>query len=279
MAKFNELNTKSFLSEQGAINNTYVLINYSDNQNQQPTTCKASLAEVGQALAAYYGFAMNSSESLMSFTPNFNKQSYDQNVILDISSSSSSDSSDTPTNNTFDITASFPFVADEGVPDSIPDPSLSKAYLVFAPYESGTVGPPFIHKDGDDYATPLNLAGPFMARHNGDYEEYTNIFTNTSKDCYFTIGEQGVEEVNLSNYVFQQGMTRNDDRFLPIVQDDYSGQLYAVNNSMLDDLDLSETIKTTSIDYDDLTLQPLFIDDSNNRLYRYTLSGWQEVSI
>lgn len=47
MAKFNELNTKSFLSEQGAIENTYVLINYSDNQNQQPATYKASLAEVG----------------------------------------------------------------------------------------------------------------------------------------------------------------------------------------------------------------------------------------
>lgn len=118
-----------------------------------------------------------------------------------------------------------------------------------------------------------------MARHNGDYEEYTNIFTNTTKDCYFTIGERGVEEINLSNYVFQQGMTRNDDRFLPIVQDDYSGQLYAVNNSMLDDLDLSETIKTTSIDYDNLTLQPLFIDGSNNILYRYTDYGWQQVSI
>ena len=49
--KISELNTKSFLGNAGAAANSYVLINYQDNTTNEPVTYKASLQELGQAIA------------------------------------------------------------------------------------------------------------------------------------------------------------------------------------------------------------------------------------
>ena len=49
--KISELNTKSFLGGTGAAANSYVLINYEDNSTSEPVTYKASLQELGKAIA------------------------------------------------------------------------------------------------------------------------------------------------------------------------------------------------------------------------------------
>ena len=49
--KISELNTKSFLGGEGAAANSYVLINYEDNSTSEPVTYKASLQELGKAIA------------------------------------------------------------------------------------------------------------------------------------------------------------------------------------------------------------------------------------
>lgn len=49
--KISELNTKSFLGGTGAAENSYVLINYEDNSTSEPITYKASLQELGKAIA------------------------------------------------------------------------------------------------------------------------------------------------------------------------------------------------------------------------------------
>ena len=49
--KISELNTKSFLGGTGAAENSYVLINYEDNSTSEPVTYKASLQELGKAIA------------------------------------------------------------------------------------------------------------------------------------------------------------------------------------------------------------------------------------
>lgn len=49
--KISELNTKSFLGGTGAAANSYVLINYEDATTTEPVTYKASLQELGKAIA------------------------------------------------------------------------------------------------------------------------------------------------------------------------------------------------------------------------------------
>lgn len=49
--KISELNTKSFLGGTGATANSYVLINYEDATTTEPVTYKASLQELGKAIA------------------------------------------------------------------------------------------------------------------------------------------------------------------------------------------------------------------------------------
>lgn len=49
--KISELNTKEFLGNAGAAANSYVLINYEDNNTNEPVTYKASLQELGKAIA------------------------------------------------------------------------------------------------------------------------------------------------------------------------------------------------------------------------------------
>ena len=49
--KISELSTKSFLGNPGAAANSYVLINYEDSTTNAPVTYKASLQELGKAIA------------------------------------------------------------------------------------------------------------------------------------------------------------------------------------------------------------------------------------
>lgn len=49
--KISELNTKSFLGASGAAENSYVLINYEDETTNEPVTYKATVQELGKAIA------------------------------------------------------------------------------------------------------------------------------------------------------------------------------------------------------------------------------------
>lgn len=49
--KISELSTKSFLGGAGAAANSYVLINYEDNSTSEPITYKATIQELGKAIA------------------------------------------------------------------------------------------------------------------------------------------------------------------------------------------------------------------------------------
>lgn len=49
--KISELTTKEFLSNPGAVANSYVLINYEDNTTEAPVTYKATIDELGKAIA------------------------------------------------------------------------------------------------------------------------------------------------------------------------------------------------------------------------------------
>jgi len=49
--KISELTTKEFLSNPGAVANSYVLINYEDSTTEAPVTYKATVDELGKAIA------------------------------------------------------------------------------------------------------------------------------------------------------------------------------------------------------------------------------------
>lgn len=49
--KISELNQKTFLGTEGALDNSYVLINYGENAGDDPVTYTASVKELGKAIA------------------------------------------------------------------------------------------------------------------------------------------------------------------------------------------------------------------------------------
>ena len=51
MKKISELSTKTFLGALGAAENSYVLINYEDSATNEPVTYKATIQELGKAIA------------------------------------------------------------------------------------------------------------------------------------------------------------------------------------------------------------------------------------
>lgn len=51
MKKISELSTKTFLGASGAAENSYVLINYEDSTTNEPVTYKATIQELGKAIA------------------------------------------------------------------------------------------------------------------------------------------------------------------------------------------------------------------------------------
>jgi hypothetical protein len=51
MKKISELSTKTFLGASGAAENSYVLINYEDSTTNEPVTYKATVQELGKAIA------------------------------------------------------------------------------------------------------------------------------------------------------------------------------------------------------------------------------------
>jgi hypothetical protein len=53
--KISQLDTKSFLGATGAADNSYVLINYEDDTTSAPVTYKATITELGNAIANKLG--------------------------------------------------------------------------------------------------------------------------------------------------------------------------------------------------------------------------------
>lgn len=49
--KISELTSKEFLGNSGAVANSYVLINYEDSTTEGPVTYKATVQELGKAIA------------------------------------------------------------------------------------------------------------------------------------------------------------------------------------------------------------------------------------
>lgn len=97
--KMSEFTTKSFLGNAGAAENSYILINYEDNTTQRPVTYKASLQEIGKAIAndqklykqtsngpattdVSQGAYVNSAEPLVKFNSHYNSLVTGNQTIL-----------------------------------------------------------------------------------------------------------------------------------------------------------------------------------------------------
>ena len=87
--KISELNTKSFLGAAGAATNSYVLVNYDDSasNSDQPVTYKATLHELGNAIAADLGLykqSENDSGNMSTITAGNNTYNTQEEQFLQV---------------------------------------------------------------------------------------------------------------------------------------------------------------------------------------------------
>lgn len=68
--KISELNTKNFLGAAGAATNSYVLVNYEDNSTNEPITYKATIDELGKAIANNLGLVKSTQYGEVTTTVN-----------------------------------------------------------------------------------------------------------------------------------------------------------------------------------------------------------------
>ena len=66
--KISEFTTKSFLGGAGAAANSYILVNYEDNSTSSPVTYKASLQEIGKAIANDLGLCKKTANGVVTTT-------------------------------------------------------------------------------------------------------------------------------------------------------------------------------------------------------------------
>lgn len=86
MPQFSDLPTKAFLGSTGAAANSYVLINYAENQQNTPVTYKATIEELSKAIVSNKRLIqMNDSDTICTVTVRPSRQTYiadDSHYIL-----------------------------------------------------------------------------------------------------------------------------------------------------------------------------------------------------
>lgn len=60
--KFNQIPVQGFLGEDGAVEHSYVLINYAEGENDTPITKQVTVKELGEAVANQLGIIMNDAQ-------------------------------------------------------------------------------------------------------------------------------------------------------------------------------------------------------------------------
>ena len=339
--KISELNTKSFLSGTGAAANSYVLINYEDNSTSEPVTYKASLQELGKAIAndlklpsvtvsgntiidfkvkgvsngaytekavgvlsndgpsmgdvntaisglastgyvtdavdglASTGYVASAISDLGNDIMNYSTTEigmdlyriytqYTDNAVYGLASTgyvtdaisglaSTGDVADAITDaldnipggtGTINLTDSYPFANDRGVLPASFTESSPHSLVVFAPFASDMIGPPYIQLPGEDAATPINLAGPYVIN-TGDGEKVgcSNLFLTQGDMCIFDTSSMAP--------------------------------------SPIDPACLGNIISKAQITDQSYNLHPLFIDTNNNTLYYFDNENdnWQTISL
>ena len=88
MKKISELDTKSFLGAAGAAENSYVLINYEDSSTSEPVTYKATVQELGKAIASNLHLYMAPGNTTAPTTISAGNGTYTNNTSLNVATQS-----------------------------------------------------------------------------------------------------------------------------------------------------------------------------------------------
>lgn len=196
MAKFSQLDTQSYIHDATILEDSYVLINYKNNNLVNPITSKISIDDLGKAIAWDLGLVAKDSTTncLEYFLPtndHFERQNmYDLSTIGE--------------NNT-NITDSFTFQPGSSDYSFLEDEY--KGYLVFCPYVRGKHYAPYVF-DNSGIIHPLNLATPFYIADSNEYnlESGRNVFVvagsedTENEGKFFVMGDCGPEELTLASF-------------------------------------------------------------------------------
>ena len=287
MPQFSDLPTKAFLGSTGAAANSYVLINYAENQQNTPVTYKATIEELSKAIVSNKRLIqMNDSDTICTVTVRPSRQTYtaddshyiltkDEHTFLQdikentpwasmgyinteiynatdglastgyVTDAITSALGNSPGGTgTINLTDSYPFANTSGLLPASFTESSPKSLLVFAPFGSDMVGPPYIQLPGENTATAVNLAGPYVIKTSNDTTaECYNLFLTTGDICTFDTSSMAPTPVDprcAGNFISKA----------EIVESPYD-------------------------------LHPLFIDTNNNTLYYFDNENenWQAVSL
>lgn len=222
--KISELDTKAFLGKSGAAANSYVLVNYAENNNDTPVTYKATIDELSKAVANNLNLAMVSNDTIHTLSANSNNDGYNNSEDISLGGGG-----------TLALTDSYPFLNDSGV---LPIPMIDpNAYLMFAPVEEGIIGPPYIQLPGEETATPVNLAGPFCVSSSDTNITCTNVLVDYDNGRLSTIdpitGElaDGVNSNYVGNFIKNATIDDATRDLHPLFIDTNNNTLYYFDNT------------------------------------------------
>ena len=218
--KISELDTKTFLGKSGVAANSYVLVNYAENNNDTPVTYKVTIDELGKAVANNLSLAMVSNDTVHTISTNSNNNGYNnsENISFD-----------------FDLTDSYPFANDSDVLPSSSIMEHPKSLVVFAPFEGTTVGSPYIQLPGQDYPEAINLAGPYIIKESDTSLECSNLFMEIGASQIYTINpEDGTSQLIdpncIGNFIKRATIENNSHTLQPLFIDTNNNTLYTFND-------------------------------------------------
>lgn len=256
MKKISELDTKSFLGASGATANSYVLINYEDATTSAPITYKASINELGKAIASDLQLYAASGEGAA--TMSAGNQTYTTGTAKNfVTSAEKTKIANALVANDISGLASVGYVTSavanaggdsfsitqsQAIPeDAVQDFGASFGMVVVTPgTASGVTGELFAV--GDCTAFPINMAAPFATGSNS-VDKGKNVFTYAGSNPdyagkYYVMGQNGPESVHIgvdltATYDLPSDITESHVRLLYTIADSFGveGQIYAAGES------------------------------------------------
>lgn len=293
MKKISELDTKSFLGASGAAANSYVLINYEDSSTQAPVTYKATINELGKAIASDLQLYAASGEGAA--TMSAGNQTYTTGTAKNfVTSAEKTKIANALVANDISGLASVGYVTSavanaggdsfsitqsQAIPeDAVQDFGASFGMVVVTPgTASGVTGELFAV--GDCTAFPINMAAPFATGSNS-VDKGKNVFTYAGSNPdyegkYYVMGENGPEQINLgvdltATYSLPSNINNVSEshvRLLFTVADSFGveGKIYAAGESEAYPINLALPFETGNSEM--IEGKNVFMSAVNNSAY------------
>lgn len=178
MKKISELDTKSFLGATGAAENSYVLINYEDSNTSEPVTYKATVQELGKAIASNLHLYMAPGNTTAPTTISASNGAYANNTPLNVATQSDIQAAVSGLASSGDIQSIYAVLPSEPAP-SIEDvqSEIDSALGNYSPEITG------LHELNDTIAEAVDAENGSIVFSVTDTNQHTKYYTATDSSA------------------------------------------------------------------------------------------------